>query len=464
MRSALDAARPGTAEGGPNLLAIPGNHDWYDGLTNFVREFCQGGSIGGWFLVQRRSYFAVRLTNGWWLWGIDIALDTRIDSPQLAYFLSIVQGRRCEPGREFRASDNIILCTAKPAWLDPREGGATEASRNLSYFVRDIVEKNGGCVRVILSGDLHHYNRYENQHGDHLITAGGAGAYLSGTHQLPNQVPDFGIDPKPENAFRAARFPYPGRGDSRRLALRGLLLAARPANWPFAAFVGALYWLFAWTLVQAEHTLLDRPLRELTWFPIDLALSPSATFAYVLAAAMLGGAVVLATAGNRTSPRWLTVAWGLLHGFAHMAVALALAWQLHAWPALHTVERLLPLARGAEGVVFAAALILTGGIAGATLVGVYLVLSDMLFGWHTNQVFAAQSIVNYRNFLRIFVDADGTLTIYPIGLRRTPGKWRYARERSDHEPYYEPTDRVLLPHLIEGPLTVTRRDVPRPIA
>jgi hypothetical protein len=95
------------------------------------------------------------------------------------------------------------------------------------------------------------------------------------------------------------------------------------------------------------------------------------------------------------------------------------------------------------------------------VVGVYLVVSDMVFGWHTNEVFAAQSIPHYRNFLRMFLDTDGTLRIFPIGLRRTPRKWRYARERADHAPYYEETDLLLAPHLIEGPLTVTRRNRPR---
>jgi hypothetical protein len=469
-RSALIGSRPGAPDDkpAPNVLVIPGNHDWYDGLTNFVREFCQGGSIGGWYLVQRRSYFAVRLTDGWWLWGIDIALDTRIDPPQQAYFLSIVTGVRGEPGHQFRKNDNIILCTAKPAWLDQGESSATEANRNLSYFVREIVEKHGGCVRVILSGDLHHYSRYENAGGDQLITAGGGGAYLSGTHQLPDQVPDLGAAPKPEDAFRAAPFPYPCRRDSRWLALGALLLALRRANWPFAAFLGALYWLFVYTLTKAvrpdEPKLLDRPLRDLILVPVDLALSPSATFAYFLAAAMLASAVTLAAAGNRTPSRLLTVAWGLVHGFAHMVVALVMAWQFHHWARLDTVAMLLPIDRGtADALVFAASLIAIGGLAGATLVGVYLVVSDMLLGWHTNQVFAAQSIMHYRNFLRIFVDPAGTLTIYPIGLRRTPRKWRYARERNDHDPYYEPTDRVLQPHLIEGPLKVTRRDRPRPI-
>jgi hypothetical protein len=474
-RSALIGARPGWAKDkpGPNLLAIPGNHDWYDGLTNFVREFCQGGTIGGWFLMQRRSYFAVRLTPGWWLWGIDIALDTRIDPPQQAYFLSILRRERGEPGEQFQDNDNIILCTAKPAWLEGG-GAGTEAHRNLSYFVREV-EKQHGCVRVILSGDLHHYSRYENRGGDQLITAGGGGAYLAGTHQLPLQVPDLvaradrsggagvaaGTAPKPEDAFRAAAYPYPSRVDSRWLAVRGLALALRPANWAFAVFVGLLYWLFAWTLMQAEGGLLDRPLRQLVWLPIDLALSPSATFAYVLAAAMLASAVMLAAAGNRASSRAVTVLWGLLHGFGHMVLALVLAWQIDRWSLLPRIQVLLPFDRGAEAVVFACSLILLGGFAGATLVGVYLVASDMLLGWHTNEVFASQSIMNYRNFLRMHVRPDGSLKIYPIGLRRTPRKWRFARERQDHDPYYEPTDLVLRPHLIEGPLTVTRRDHPR---
>ena len=56
-----------------------------------MREFCQGGLFGGWQLVQSRSYFAAKVAPGWWIWGIDIALDTRIDSPQQAYFLDILR-------------------------------------------------------------------------------------------------------------------------------------------------------------------------------------------------------------------------------------------------------------------------------------------------------------------------------------------------------------------------------------
>ena len=73
----------------PDLYAIPGNHDWYDGLSNFSRIFCQKKWIGGWKTRQRRSYFAVKLPHNWWLWGIDIQLEGYIDEPQLNYFYEI---------------------------------------------------------------------------------------------------------------------------------------------------------------------------------------------------------------------------------------------------------------------------------------------------------------------------------------------------------------------------------------
>src|SRR5437762_1918919 len=52
------------AEGAqPRLYAVPGNHDWYDGLTAFLRLFVRAhdGDIGGWQTRQTRSYFAIEL-------------------------------------------------------------------------------------------------------------------------------------------------------------------------------------------------------------------------------------------------------------------------------------------------------------------------------------------------------------------------------------------------------------------
>ena len=68
------------------MYAIPGNHDWYDGLTGFMRVFGQENWVGGRQTAQRRSYFAIGLPHRHWLWGIDIQNDAYVDSAQIAYF------------------------------------------------------------------------------------------------------------------------------------------------------------------------------------------------------------------------------------------------------------------------------------------------------------------------------------------------------------------------------------------
>lgn len=471
MREPFAAALPEYVNGRPPcLFAIPGNHDWYDGLTSFVREFCQGGTLGGWRLMQRRSYFAVKLTSNWWLWGIDIALDTRIDPPQQAYFQRVLNGQSASEG--FHRGDNIILCTAKPVWTESSEM-PTEAYRNLNHFVYNIVAKHGGHVRVILAGDLHHYSRYENRAGDQMITAGGGGAYITGTHHLPHRVADLCVDPKTINrsaaavapTYRLSEFLYPSRSDSRRMALGALLLAFRPANWAFVFVVmGGLYAIFARNLLQAADLVTSR-LVDLFWLPLIILVARRDSSVWIMVAiALAAGAVVTATS-ERSAPRPLTIAWGVLHGFLHLVVAVILTaltvqwsigWTIFLRLRLFTVlpNDYWPLA---EHLIFCLVILMAGGIVGATLVGAYFVVSDFLFRWHTNEVFASQSIINYRNFLRMHIARDGRLTIFPIGLRTVPMKWRLRPNRKPGEPRYEPTDRVLSPHLIEGPIEIARR-------
>ncbi|MGI9387197.1 MAG: hypothetical protein ACR2OX_07175, partial [Methyloligellaceae bacterium] len=81
-----------------DLFAIPGNHDWYDGLASFDDLFCRarsghssehGRRIGDLQTRQHRSYFAIKLPHNWWIWGADIQLSKYLDSGQLEYFRAI---------------------------------------------------------------------------------------------------------------------------------------------------------------------------------------------------------------------------------------------------------------------------------------------------------------------------------------------------------------------------------------
>ena len=101
------------------LFAIPGNHDWYDGLTAFDSLFCASRdklsngaaatSIGGWQCQQHRSYWAIRLPHNWWIWGTDIQFSKYLDMAQVNYFAP-------SPSRWDR-DDKLIICMAQPNWL-----------------------------------------------------------------------------------------------------------------------------------------------------------------------------------------------------------------------------------------------------------------------------------------------------------------------------------------------------------
>ncbi|MDH3752911.1 MAG: metallophosphoesterase [Acidimicrobiia bacterium] len=194
-----------------HLFAIPGNHDWYDGLNAFQDTFtilrpADSGSehddrqwFAGWQRHQTRSYFAIELAHDWWLWGIDIALEADVDGPQVAYFRDVA---RLMPNRQ-----NIILCSAEPAWLkrparrerrldrliaDPILPG--DGWDRLLWFANAAIQREEVVgrprVRLMISGDKHFYARHESGAvgTPTLVTAGGGGAYMSSTSDAPAKL------------------------------------------------------------------------------------------------------------------------------------------------------------------------------------------------------------------------------------------------------------------------------------
>ncbi len=164
------------------LFAIPGNHDWYDGLSAFSALFCSardriskglGTQIGGWRCQQHRSYFAIKLPHNWWIWGPDFQLADNLDDSQRDYF--DLMAEQTKPG------DNIILCLAEPSWLHKNYDNMHEISM--------LARKHGAKVCAVVAGDWHHYSRYTSDKlGIHFITAGGGGAFSHATHGLKQRV------------------------------------------------------------------------------------------------------------------------------------------------------------------------------------------------------------------------------------------------------------------------------------
>ncbi|MEX0659987.1 MAG: metallophosphoesterase [Egibacteraceae bacterium] len=480
-----EAALPWAADGGQDVFAIPGNHDWYDGLTSFMRVFGQGAWIGGRRTRQARSYFALRLPHGWWLWGIDIAFDAYVDDPQMRYFRQV--RAQMEPG------DRVILCTAKPSWVKPHDPGSY---RNLAFVERKLLHDVE--VPLTIAGDYHHYSRYVGDDGTHKVTAGGGGAFLHPTHGLGDALvlPPHGdgdaaarvsaptrsadpheaaspVDPAavadeddagPYRWFRRAAV-YPDPATSRRLVWGCLAMSVR--NPWFTMIPAALSTVLLWSVLFARRaaggavgdTLATTAGRVgFADLAAGLAASP---VALLLVVTLLGALVGFARPSTRWrlpgAPAWVPKALlGLTHGvvqvLAFLVVASAatrlMAPLLHAeLPAVGQVTVLLAL------FVVVAAL---GGGAGGLVMGAYLAAANAAPGHaHGNESFSALANEDHKHFLRLHIDRTGALHLHAIGVDRACRKWDVDPDAEDPEAsWLRPAEPPPRARLVDGPLCV----------
>ncbi|NKZ07263.1 metallophosphoesterase family protein [Actinomadura latina] len=214
------------------VYAIPGNHDWYDGLRGFLHVFCDldadcspppwrgllafvprllwrhSGTIDPEVLAEARRTFrgapGQRAVQPGPYWAIDtpslrvIGIDT-----------GITGGLDRDQGRWLREVSGgpkpKLLVTGKPLYVDddhrpgPIEGGGT---------VDEIVRDPAHHYVAAIGGDIHNYQRYPVRTGDgrtiQYIVSGGGGAFMHATHTIPR------TSVVEENEFRC----YPLRGDS----------------------------------------------------------------------------------------------------------------------------------------------------------------------------------------------------------------------------------------------------------
>jgi hypothetical protein len=464
MAGPFRAALPWTRWPHPHMYALPGNHDWYDGLTGFLRLFGQGHWVGGWTTSQRRSYFALRLPYRWWLWGMDIQADQYVDEPQLNFFEKVIE-TYAKPG------DKLILATPSPTWVTSRARPADD--RNLAYVERKLLRPNDIELRLNLAGDLHHYSRYTRGAGlgaRHKITAGGGGAFLHPTHDLPGRL-DLTVDPEaaahgrpdPQDYELAERYPDSGR--SWRLAWQALLL---PVRHPWFVTVGAvLNVMMLWTNQFGIRSLAQREVpatfetsaQRSGWNDLWLGLvrNPfSALLLILLAVGLIGLAEAPARLRDHRVRKWICRgALGLVHLLVQTTAMVGVALL-----SIRIAER-VPTRFGftlATSVLDA----LLGGIASAFVLGAYFALASTL-PWlrvHGNEAFSAARINSHKNFLRLHIDEDGRLTVYVLGVDRVPTdqvarSWKPNPDASDHpdddpeKPWLVPTGPPARVHLVD---------------
>lgn len=441
------------------MYATPGNHDWYDGLVSFLRLFCASNWIGGWRTRQRRSYYALRLPNRWWIWAIDIQLDTYIDDVQLQHFKDLKIG----PG------DKVILLTAKPSWVAAVEGRVEPPSwRFLSYFEERMIRDTGARLVLTITGDRHHYARYEPEgegadEAPTRITAGGGGAYLSATHTLKRELllkalprQKAGAKEELPTVLNRRAEIYPQDRDSRRLSNGILKLAA--LNPAFGGLLGAIYALIGFALLGAlnagEGSLVDNATGNgFAGFLASSAGGMSVVLALLLFGVIYGGTDIRPGALQRERPsRMATSAARVGVALAHAVVHL-LAASLVIYEAIDVVPRIwdAPIAVWLLGLLAA---FVVGWMFGTTVFAAFMLLVHKVRGpkaqANANLVFTGQSIVGYKNLLRMCLDRDGGLTIYPLGVDQPCKAWDLVEEQP--APRFEPRAQAPQVHPIDRQL------------
>ena len=426
------------SDDGTPVYAIPGNHDWYDGLVKFLAFFCREKHwhIGSWRTRQRRSYFAIRVTQTWWIWCIDIQLADDMDQPQVDYFKAIANG--------MDQGSKIILCGAEPGWL---YGHTNRRSLQIVSYAAEIARdaNRGLSVPIILSGDTHHYSRYASADGKQFITSGGGGAFLHPTHQLDDEVDIAWLDPSKKTTLRLKTDPetgaaidtqacYPSQTTSRSLLWWNLLFPV--LNWDFTILMGVIYWLLA----------------------IPLALRPQWDI-YIITFLVFAAALVSYTRYQEKSDSGAVWGTSLAHALAHSVAVIALASLFTAFNA----QYFPPAGKWYDVWTWLGLLLIemgvAGGIVGSFLFGLNLLVTCLGFNLNHNDAFSAMRLDTYRHFLRIRI-TEGEVKLYAIGLDEVPSRdgWEtnpHAAPGKTDQPVFIPKQ-PLKPHLIEGKPIVVR--------
>ncbi|OLE53238.1 MAG: hypothetical protein AUG51_14190 [Acidobacteria bacterium 13_1_20CM_3_53_8] len=202
------------------LLGIPGNHDYYDALDGFNRQFRRPsageGMPEGWRQpqlalptfrrIQEASYLALRLPFDWWFWGMDTE-EGEIDYRQEEFFRYI---------QAEYVPTRLIVATPEPTTVFGKYAGEDESqSKTFAAlglerpFLKNPEPMGEGKCRLDLSGDVHHYARHwglpagaDGASNYASVMSGGGGAFFHPSHTTIKELKPEVIYPLPKDSRR----------------------------------------------------------------------------------------------------------------------------------------------------------------------------------------------------------------------------------------------------------------------
>ncbi len=434
------------------LVALPQNHDWMDSASTFGRYFLRSKNSRTLLAAevpQQQTYFCVRLPHGWWLLGLDFAMQDDIDRDQFEQFMALAspQGLQTERDGQFAVQrilpeDRVILLYPEPIWTTPVAAGIYPGGAKRYQLLEGVLQSR---IALRLAGDLHHYMRWTSGQDGQLITCGTGGAFSHPTHTRLTTTPIVARDVTnsaaiPASAARIVQVgqddgspsarsrpfskvdgsEYPATRTSRRLALGNItaLLSSGGSFWQgnrwFAAVLGVLY------LISAGFNLLP--------------LGPVWT-------GLLFAALCLPLGWEsrlEVSPRWpdwggpvLALGSGMVHVVCHVAAVLAIHDGLN-----RLLASTSQFHQTGAALVFGLGMLLAGALSGTLIFGSYLAAMSRL-GFLTTNGYSALAVQDFKGFLRFHISSDGALHGHFMAIDQVPKAWDLSENA---QPVWVPTD------------------------
>lgn len=153
------------------LFGVPGNHDYYDALDGFNRQFrrpATGEDVAAnerrpllalptFMRCQEASYIALQLPHDWWFWGFDTE-NGDMDFRQRDFFKRLKE--KTNPRKLIVATSQPTTVFGKYAEPDAPLIQEFKALELECPFLKDAPPLHQSQCRLDLSGDVHHYARY----------------------------------------------------------------------------------------------------------------------------------------------------------------------------------------------------------------------------------------------------------------------------------------------------------------
>lgn len=409
------------------ILAIPGNHDWYDSLVNFRKLFCTKDKLFGLRKTrQTRSYFAACLPGKWWVLGLDLQLEGDIDELQFEFFCGVIE-------KKLENDDLVILCIPEPVWHKRWELNNSETK--LKTLLEELEDKIGNRLRMSIAGDLHHYQRHSTSDNKHKITCGMGGAFLHPTHNMPEDT---------TGEFEHKKS-FPSQETSRHLAFKNInFLALNPM---FGILTAITYLLASWQNGLAVGECFGKDsvdvnrvcIKEMGMLDFGFSNFGDAIIAGIHSALLnpIGVAFyALIFAGFyfftvKLSTHKFRGIIGIMHAAFHIFIGFCIYW-FSVYIAIHPNWLELAPKSILQYLTTGSLIIFLSWVLGSCIIGIYLLVSINLLKTHQNEAFSSLSIEDWKGFLRFRIDKEGTLHMKVIGFERVPRKWRSVPLNKEH--------------------------------